>query len=236
MRKILLFVTAIGCVALLSAVAHAQCGVIGGECLDDPSFELATSGGQTSNSDWVLTTNFPSGMAPVDPGAQFQTGAFAASDGATGVWFRGFEGIQNVGEPPVDADITQVVTVPAPGTYQLTFDSAREIVWTAAGFDAILSSSSGPSVTLDLNAATYNDTGNMESNPTMFSLLLPGVLAGDTLTVSVVVDDAIDNKDIPQGGRSAFVDNFSLSRVPEPACIALGLIGLLGLMGLVRHR
>jgi MYXO-CTERM domain-containing protein len=41
----------------------------------------------------------------------------------------------------------------------------------------------------------------------------------------------------PAGGGQAFVvDDFTLDAVPEPGCIALGLIGLTGLAGLRRQR
>ncbi len=46
--------------------------------------------------------------------------------------------------------------------------------------------------------------------------------------------DAMGN---PAGGGQAFVvDDFTLTGIPEPASVMLGLIGVLGLMGLVRRR
>ena len=69
--------------------------------LADGSFELATSGTQTSNSNWTL-------IAPsdgVEPAAQFQSATWAASSGNTGVWFKGFRGSPG---SPVDASVSQV--------------------------------------------------------------------------------------------------------------------------------
>lgn len=89
----------------LAATAEAQ------NLLQDPGFESATSGGQTSNSPWVLTVNFPDGVGAA---AQFQTATWASNPGGsagTGVWIRSFEGIGMPGEPPANAVLYQDVSV-----------------------------------------------------------------------------------------------------------------------------
>jgi glucose/arabinose dehydrogenase len=87
--------------------------------INDGSFELATSGTQTSGSDWVMNAEFDG----IEPAAQFQTAPWSASDGNTGVWFKGFRG--SAGNP-VDASVSQVVTATVSGEYTLTFDAKVE--------------------------------------------------------------------------------------------------------------
>ncbi|MCI0332779.1 MAG: PQQ-dependent sugar dehydrogenase [Planctomycetes bacterium] len=87
--------------------------------INDGSFELATSGSQTSNSNWVMTAQSDG----VEPAAQFQTATWAASSGSKGVWFKGFRG--NAGNP-VDASVSQVVTATVSGDYTLLFDAKVE--------------------------------------------------------------------------------------------------------------
>jgi len=76
-----------------------------GDLLEDPGFELATGGGQASNSAWVLDVNFPDGVTGA---ANFQEAPWAARTGDVGLWFRAFEGNQNPGvDPPAAAKIFQ---------------------------------------------------------------------------------------------------------------------------------
>jgi hypothetical protein len=58
------------------------------------------------------------------------------------------------------------------------------------------------------------------------TLTLPGVTAGDTLTVSVTMTNGRDAGANPQ---SALVDNFVLV-IPEPAALGLGGFALLALL------
>ena len=197
--------------------------------LDDGSFELAIDGTQTSNSNWTLTANFPDGLTAA---AMFSSSVWAASDGQTGVWFKSFEGDQDPSDDTANVELTQTASnVASGGTYELIFQSARETNFTAGSATATLSSSSGPSVSVDLLTATYNDDGNMASDPTTFALSLPNVVAGDDLTVSVEMVDGVDALANPQ---SLMVDNFVL--VPEPASIVLIGLGLLGVSAIRRKR
>lgn len=225
-----------------AALSLAMCAVTAqATLLDDGGFDLATSGGTVSNSDWVLTASTPDGT---NLAAQFQTG-FANADNTgvggsqppgtgTGVWFRSFEGNQGgTGEPLAQADITQTVIAPVSGDYMLTFVAGRETNFTAEEFAVTLfSSGTGGSAIVDLLTALIPD-GNLggaaSGNPggTMFSLNLLGVTAGDMLTVSGLMVNGADSQ-IP-GGQSAFLDSFSLtsvSAVPVPASLALFALGL----------
>ena len=80
--------------------------------MNDGGFELAASGTQTSNSNWVMTAQSDG----VEPAAQFQSATWAASTGNKGVWFKGFRG---TAANPVDARVSQVVTATASGDYTL---------------------------------------------------------------------------------------------------------------------
>ncbi len=112
------------------------------ELIDDGSFELATANTQTSNSNWVMTTQGSS--------AQFQQDTWAASDGVKGVWFQGFKGTT---ANPVDAQVSQVVTATTSGTYTLTFDAKVEenFAGVIGGFRITISSDgTGGSQTINL--------------------------------------------------------------------------------------
>lgn len=207
--------------------------------LHDENLSLATSGSTTSNSAWSLITNMPDGT---NLAAQFQTGfANAQNTGVggpeapgtgAGVWFRTFEGNQGgSGEPLANAVLTQSVIAPSDGNYVLDFVAGREANFIARVFSVTLSTNSQAS-TIDLLTAAIPD-GNLggaaSGNPggTPFSLLLPGVTAGELLTVTAVVLDGEDSQ-IP-GGQSAFLDGFSLN-VPEPASASLICLGLMTLV------
>jgi len=168
---------------------------VGVSLLNDGSFESAVSGGQTSNSDWVLST------PPGNPAAVFQDAAWASTDGTKGVWFQGFVG--SAGNP-ADATLSQTVTVTESGDYQLTFDANIEVSFEAAEFKITLSSDgTGGSDTVDLTtAATSFNSFNG------YTLSLSGVTAGDQLTVIVEMIDAA----VPAPGpsQSVLMDHFVL--------------------------
>ncbi len=241
-RKIAARLSAFAAVLIFAAGAHAQCGTLFGECLVDGDLDLADSGGQTSNSPWVLTVNFPD---TVQDAAQFQTGFANAQNNSTqspgtgtGIWLKAFEGQQeDPGQPKADADLTQSVVVPTAGNYRLNFVAGREDNFTADEFFVSLTSSgTGGSDSIDLLTAPMilGNIGGSTSpalggNP--FSVELSGVSAGDTLTVVGAMVGGIDAKINPQSG---FLDSFSLTRVPEPTTAML--VGLASLAGLGRRR
>jgi len=237
-------------VAALTIVAatFSSSDALAQNLLDDGNLSLATTGSTTSNSAWALSINMPDGS---DRSAQFQTGfANAQNTGAggseapgtgTGVWFRSFEGNQGgSGEPLAQAELTQSVVASAGGSYLLEFVAGREVNMTAAEFSVALSSSgTGGSTSVDLLTAAIPD-GNLggaaspNAGGTPFNLLLSGVTAGDTLTVSGLLAGGQDSQ-IP-GGQSGFLDSFSLTAVPEPSSIVLALMTAGGAMALIRRR
>jgi len=114
--------------------------------ISDGSFELAASGTQTSNSNWVMMTQNDG----IEPSAMFVTAPWAASSGNKGVWFKGFRG--NAGNP-VDASVSQVVTATVSGNYTLSFDAKVEQFFpdVIGGFRVtVTSDGTGGSRTIDL--------------------------------------------------------------------------------------
>jgi MYXO-CTERM domain-containing protein len=247
MRKVLLCAAAIVCVAACGTVANAQCGTLFGECLVNGNLDLGTPGDGTmtgTNPPWTVTNNLVD-AAIFQPGFADNTIPGNAADEGLGIWYRAFRGGGTSGNPPVDANLSQT-TVPVlmGGTYRLTFDRVVENNFTADSMTATLSSSSGPSTSVDLltkkvtnagyTGGGFNQVGTTapEYNITE-TLLLSGVVPGDTLTVSLAMVGGVAASSNPQ---SAVADRFSLVRVPEPTSVALGLLGLCGLLGLIRRR
>ena len=167
--------------------------------VDDGSFADAVTGTQTSGSDWLLTVQ---GSA-----AQFQTAAWAASEGDTGVWFQGFRGSAS---HPVDAQLRQVVTAPTSGDYTLRFDAKVESDFPSVvdGFRvSITSNGTGGTAMIDLLAAPADAMFHS------YTLQLDGVTAGDQLTLLAEMIDA-------SGGSgpelSGMLDGFVLSSPQLP--------------------
>ncbi|MEM8944082.1 MAG: FG-GAP-like repeat-containing protein, partial [Planctomycetota bacterium] len=161
--------------------------------VDDGSLEAATPSSTFSNSDWALTAESQS--------AVFQEATWAASDGDVGVWFQGFRG--SAGNP-ADARLTQVVTATESGDYTLLFDARVEANF-AATIDefrvTISSDGTGGAKTFDILAATT------DADFRTYRLDLPGVTAGDSITIAVEMIGAVG---LGGAQRSGFVDGIYL--------------------------
>ncbi len=229
--------------ALTAAFMALVTGQARPNLLDDGTFDLATGGGLVSNSAWVLTADFPDPNSPTDEAAQFQggfanseNGSGGAGDGGNGIWFKSFLGVRggDTAIPTANADITQSVIAPSSGDYILNFVAGREDNFTAGEFFVALSSSgTGGSASVDLLIAPMvaGNIGGAASpalggNP--FSVTVTGVTAGDTLTVTGAMVDGQDFN--APGGQSAFLDQFSLTLVPEPATLTLAGLGAVALL------
>jgi hypothetical protein len=178
------------------------------ELLEDPGFELATSGGQESNSAWVLTVNYPDG---VQAAAQFMTAAFASNPNGTpgtGIWLRSYLGEVDPGDGTADAEIRQDV----PGTegveYTMSAWFKKESNYTAAATRIGI-------VFLD-GAMTILDTSEVD-----VQVLHPGdgswieypVIATAPAGTAVVrvFGEMVGGSNSSVNPQSAFFDDFSLT-------------------------
>jgi hypothetical protein len=197
--------------------------------LVDGSLEAATGGGITSNSPWVLSANKPNNT---DFSTQFQTAGFSSSDGATGIWYKSFTGLGNGSSLTAESILIQSVVAPSDGNYILTFDAAREANFLAdQWYVALVSNTVGGGLQDTVNLLTAPmPAGSFGSGSTEFALNLNGVVSGNTMSVFAVMTGGRNAMINPQ---SAFLDNFDLRIVPDPASLAL--LGLCGI-GLITSR
>jgi hypothetical protein len=183
--------------------------------------------------------------------------------GGVGLWFRSFQGGLNAEQPPqVFANLTQKV----PGTpglpYKMTGWAMFEAFYSGgvnnlnAGTGPPDPTNDGPSsptdtffaidflgagdavlntVSVELSAnGQVNQTPGMPRNWKQHTVM--GIAPAGTLNVQVrasMLNGLVNPNINPQ---SAFVDDFSLTVVPEPASLVLGLLSVLGMMGLVHRR
>ncbi len=194
--------------------------------LGDGDFELATTGGAGTGSSpaWTVT-------APSAAGYEFSNGAWAVQAGAQGFWFQSFAGALAA---EVDVEIAETVAAGSAGDASLSFWAAREPNVAADSIIASLSVNGTVVDSIDLLTATFNDGLNFaDGTGTQFSLSAPGVLATDSLSVSVAMLGGLDAGINPQ---SLMVDSFDLNVVPEPASLALAGFGLLSVLASRRRR
>jgi hypothetical protein len=152
-----------------------------------------------------------------------------------GVFFKPFTGNAN------DGAATGHLYQDVPGTpglkYTLTGWAGAEANYLGRSVFAIdfLDGASNPisSEELDITASLFVDNGEaFDYKQYMVMGIAPPGTAFVRARVSML--DAMAN---PAGGGQAYVvDDFTLTAVPEPASILLGLLGALGLVALVRRR
>lgn len=191
--------------------------------LDDPSFELATSGTTTSNSAWELVANMPDG---VGLSAQFQDAPWASNpegvDGV-GVWFKAFEGEQADGDDVANAGFDQVV-VGGSGFYDLTFYAKKEANFTAGAMFVAIQTDMGDQVLFSLLDASVPNDGDFYQYGIFDFFASPGTTE---ITVGALMLVGVDADVNPQ---SLFLDDFSLTQqapsVPEPSTWLLTAAGL----------
>ena len=176
-----------------------------------------------------------------------------------GLWYRAFEGttFDNPREP-VDAHLTQMVPGVPGAKYAMTGWALFEANY-AGGFDTLPSGGTSnarwpadtPSPTgtefalefLDAGNAVlpgsvvmdlHDDLGQNNGDGWVQHMLMATAPAG---TVNVQVRASLlDGVNSDVNPQSAFVDDFSLVIIPEPACMALVMIGAVALLGWSRRR
>jgi hypothetical protein len=189
----------------LVATATAQ------NLLDDPGFELATSGGQTSNSAWVLNVNFPDG---VDPAAQFQTAPWSSNPTGTpgtGIWLRSFEGNQSHGDPPADATIFQDVAGSGGIEYIVSAWYKQEPFHETQSTHIGIAFFDGSS--LPLGEVTLELSDLHPGNSTWIQYFIVAEAPGSTATIRTF-GGMVDGVDALMNPQSAFFDDFSLTVAP----------------------
>jgi len=90
------------------------------------------------------------------------------------------------------------------------------------------------SAILDVKAAGLTAGGCCDFGAQQFSVVSGAAPAGTAFVRARA--SMIDGYGTSGGDQALFIDDFSLSEVPEPASVALGLMGMLALAGLVRKR
>ena len=224
-----------GSLILFPASAHAELLINGN--LDLPGLheqDLATG--------WTLVEG------PAANTATFATFANHTPAGAVGLWYRAFEGeTVNDPRPRVNADLTQSVPGVPGLIYTMTGWARFEAGW-PGGFDTLPSGGTGnsrwpedtPSPTrtefaLEFLDATnqvlagsvvmdlHDDLGQTNDNEWRQHTLMAAAPAGTVLVqVRASMIDGVNSDLNPQ---SAFVDDFSLTVIPEPASLGLCALG-----------
>lgn len=252
MRKLLCWFAALAVIALGGGMTQAQ-NLLTNPGLDDPPVHEGT----TATGWTLITERTVSGPALT---ANFPTFADREAPAGRGLWYRAF-----VGTAADAAQATLFQDVPGiPGALYRMSGWAHFERFYPGGVDNI-NAGTGPPDPTDDGPASPTDTffalqfldggsnvlagsiqvelrANGQTNDPDAAIRdwlqhsLTATAPAGTATVRVLTRmvDGIANPGV--NPQSAFVDDFSLSIVPEPASVALVMIGMLGLAGLVRRR
>jgi hypothetical protein len=252
MKRLPTLVVILTTLALLVGTAQGQ-NLLQNGSLDDPGLHE-----NDAIAGWTLTEGPAANTATAATFADHTS--LPNGDGlGVGLWYRGFEGTTfDNPRPAVDADLTQTV----PGTpglkYALTGWALFETNW-AGGLDNLPSGgttnarwpANTPSPTRTefalefLNAASavlsgslvvdlHDDRGQANGAGWTQHMLMATAPAGTAnIRVRASMAGGVNSDLNPQ---SAFVDDFSLVVIPEPASIVLCMIALAGSLALGRRR
>ncbi len=194
--------------ALAAALTIIVAGSVrAGNLLEDPSLELATPGGQTSNSAWVLDVNFPDGSGGA---AQFQDASWASfpsGEEGIGLWLRSFEGGQEPGEPLADAILYQDVPATAGVEYEVTAMYKEESFYTAK---ATLLGMRFYSAGFDLLGTEQIDVALADPGNGTWSAYGTSAVAPAGTAIVRVFAQMVDGQISPSNPQSAFFDAFGL--------------------------
>lgn len=252
MRKLTFLMATLAVVAIASQELAAQ------ELLTDGTFESNNTdnggaGSSTTNTSgaWTLTSNQPD-TTGADAGnaetGRFQQAPFADNNGGgrVGIWFRSFEGNQDQGDLPADAEFSQTVAA-GPGLYRLTFWEQHEENFTVlstgkaeVAMDFLDSANLVlGSVAFDLFSTAPTRLNNVTPSPPpfIFNELFGEAPAGtSSITVRATMEDGVNFIEIDPGQnfQTLSLDDFSLTQVPEPTSALLASLALLGFV--IRRR
>jgi hypothetical protein len=244
MNRLLNLFLILGLVALGPNLAKAA-NLLGNPDLDDIAISDQTLATPTI---WHVTSTRSATGAYTDGASseafanKFQPGGACTGSGC-GLFFKPFAGTLTPTPDLVSTKLYQDVAGTAGTNYSLTG-------WAGAQTNYI--GITDPTVKSQFGLEFY-DASNTLLSSSLVDLNQLGVVNGDTAfnwktytvtgaapagtTTVRALAQMLNAYGNPAGGGQAFVvDSFSLQPVPEPACLALGLIGLLGSLGLVRRR
>jgi hypothetical protein len=251
MRTLPLF-AALVVLALGTSLAQAQ-NLLLNPGLDDPPIHE----GNTAIG-WTLET-FKTNSGPSDT-ANFANFADREAPAGRGLWYRSFLGTT---ADPAQANLSQ--SVPGlPGVKYIMTGWAHFETYYPGGLDN-LNAGTGPpdptndgigsktdnffalefldalnnvlpgSVQVELRAdGQTNDSDTAQRDWMQHMLMATAPLGTVNVRVRSSMVDGIVNPGV--NPQSAFVDDFSLTVIPEPASVMLGVIGVAGLLGFVRRR
>jgi hypothetical protein len=251
MRKSLFLFAALASLALATSLVQAQ-NLLVNPGLDDPPVHEGNAA-----TGWTLET-FKTNSGPSDT-ANFPTFADRESPAGRGLWYRAFLG---TAADPAQANLTQTVPGIAGAKYVMTGWAHFETFY-PGGVDNINAGTGPPDPTNDGPASPTDTVFALEflgaGNSVLSSVtqelraggqtndpdtaqrdwrqhMLMGTAPAGTLNVRVrsSLVNGIANPGV--NPQSAFVDDFSLTIIPEPASFLLVVFGLAGLLGLARRR
>jgi hypothetical protein len=257
MRKTLSLIAALTVLALSTSQVLAQNLLVNPGLDDPPIHEGATATG------WTLET-FKTNSGPSDT-ANFPTFADRAAPDGRGLWYRAFLGTPadpaqaNLTQTvPGIAGAKYVMTGWAhfetfypggldninagTGPPDPTNDGQASPTDTVFALEFLGLNNQVLPASVQVELRANGQTNDPDTSPTtgggrdwMQHMLMATAPPG---TLFVQVRSSMVNGILNPGvnPQSAFVDDFSLTIIPEPASVMLGLIGVLGLLGLARRR
>jgi hypothetical protein len=241
MKRLMNLFLALGLVACGSVASGQEVLTNGGMDAIDPA---GTQQLFATPTGWIVEASRGADPAYLDGLASEGFADVGGDAGHYGVFFKAFTG--NPPWDPTAGDVDAHLYQDNPGTpgmkYILTGWAGAEDNWSGfvtPGANAILAidflAGAVPigSAELDLEAAGLGDPANPGLNYEQFMVMAVAPAGTTTVRARASMLDGVFYQD---PGQAFVVDDFSLTCIPEPASVMLGLIGMLGVVGLARRR